>query len=107
MNITIRKARESDRKQYNWQLHGGVERFRPTIVTVDGIIYVALEGTKVVYQNGSAAVPDLVRMVLRSHRIMGVLYDDKRDRKRQADIEAARDLWDWIENRTANGAPAK
>lgn len=95
MNVTIRKARESDRKYFDWQPYRDRYDgpFKPWVVAVDGIPYVIVEthfrgAERVVYQNGSEAVADMLRMFRLFLRAVPALYEDQ-DERRSAKTEAS------------------
>lgn len=84
-NVTFRTARASDRETYDWKPYyvDSNGPYPPQVVTVDGVLYLVMEGDTVVFQNGSEAIPDLVRMALRLHHALQSLYEDRDQRKRE------------------------
>ncbi len=68
MNLTIRKARESDRRTWDWKPYywRGDGPYKPWVVCVDGEIFVGFRGDReVVYQNNTESVAPLVRVAIR------------------------------------------
>lgn len=84
MNLTIRRARESDRKVFDWQPYrvaAGVNgRRKPWVVTVDGEPFVAFgPNREIVWQNGTESVAPLVRVAVRYFDSMQQVHYDLAD----------------------------
>lgn len=96
MNLTIRRARESDRKKgFDWQEYrnpAGLGYYRPYVVTIDGEPFVAFGlNREIVWQNGTESVANLVRIAIRFFDSMAQLdYDlyDVRQSRRAKEMQA-------------------
>lgn len=81
MILTIRRARASDRKAYDWQHYQiGLTTYKPYVVTINGEPFVAFGmNREVVWQNGKESVADLVRIAIRYFDAMQQLDYDLSD----------------------------